>query len=122
LATINGTNNNDWLAGTAGADSIYGLNGHDTLKGGGGADRLDGGAHYDTAIYADSGAGVAVNLSTGRGYGGTAEGDTLFSIEAVWGSSYYDTLVGNYSDNDLYGLDGNDVLKGGGGYDYLDGG
>jgi Ca2+-binding RTX toxin-like protein len=122
MATINGTNNNDWLSGTAGADSIFGFNGQDTLKGGGGADRLDGGAHWDTAIYADSSAPVTVDLAQGRGYGGTAEGDTLFSIEGVWGSGYGDTLLGNYLANDLYGLDGDDVLWGGDGGDYIDGG
>jgi Ca2+-binding RTX toxin-like protein len=73
-------------------------------------------------FYSDSSVGVSVNLATGRGLGGTAEGDTYVSIEAVWGSSFNDTITGDGSANDLYGNDGNDVLKGGGGADGLDGG
>jgi hypothetical protein len=52
----------------------------------GGADRLDGGTGVDTVIYGDSNVGVGVNLATGYGYGGTAEGDTLIGIENVLGS------------------------------------
>jgi Ca2+-binding RTX toxin-like protein len=52
--------------------------------------------------------GVSVNLATGRGFGGTAEGDTYVSIENVYGSSFNDTITGNDGANELYGLDGND--------------
>jgi Ca2+-binding RTX toxin-like protein len=122
MATIYGSNYSNTLYGTSGADAIYGLGGNDSLKGAGGADHLDGGAGIDAALYSDSSVGVAVNLATGRGYGGTAEGDTLVSIENVFGSNYNDTLTGNSSANELRGGDGNDVLKGGGGNDYLEGG
>jgi Ca2+-binding RTX toxin-like protein len=122
MATINGTNNAETLYGTSSADSIFGFNGNDTLKGGGGADRLDGGNGIDTVFYGDSNVGVSVNLATGRGALGTAEGDTYVSIENVYGSSFNDTITGSDGDNQLYGLDGNDVLKGGGGSDSLDGG
>ncbi len=51
-----------------------------------------------------------------------AWGDTLFSIENVNGSSYYDDLlIGNDGANVLAGYGGNDTLKGGGGDDYLSG-
>jgi serralysin len=122
MATINGTNSGDSLYGTAAADIINGLNGNDTLKGFGGADRLDGGAGIDTVFYGDSTAGVGVNLATGRGVGGSAEGDTLISIENVFGSNFNDTLTGTSGANQLHGQDGNDVIKGGGGDDFLDGG
>src|SRR4051812_22673740 len=122
MATIKGTNLADTLYGTSGADVISGLGGDDTIKGGGGADQIDGGSGFDTIFYTDSSAGVSVNLATGRGIGGTAEGDTYVSIEAVWGSSFNDTLTGDNGANQLFGLDGNDVLKGGGGADSLDGG
>jgi Ca2+-binding RTX toxin-like protein len=121
-APVNGTNGNDWLNGTGEGESINGLNGDDVLKGFGGADRLDGGAGFDAAFYGDSAAGVAVNLVTGRGKGGSAEGDTLFNIENVYGSSSNDTLTGNNGINELYGLDGTDYLDGGNGSDTLDGG
>jgi len=122
MATINGTSSGDTLYGTSGSDIINGLNGNDSLKGFGGADRLDGGAGIDTVFYGDSTAGVGINLSTGRGVGGSAEGDTLISIENVFGSNFNDSLIGTTGRNELHGASGNDVLKGGGGDDWLDGG
>ena len=122
MATINGTNGGDSLYGGAAADVINGLNGNDTLKGFGGADRLDGGAGIDTVFYGDSSAGVGINLATGRGVGGSAEGDTLISVENVFGSNFNDTLTGTSGANELHGQDGNDVIKGGGGNDFLDDG
>jgi len=115
--TIKGTNGADALYGSSRSESIYGYGGNDTVKGFGGADQLDGGTGIDTAFYGDSTVGVSVNLATGRGFGGSAEGDTLVSIENLWGSEHNDTLTGNDGANELYGLNGNDVLKGGGGAD-----
>jgi Ca2+-binding RTX toxin-like protein len=122
MATINGTNSGDTLYGTAAADTINGLNGDDSLKGFGGADRLDGGNGIDTVFYGDSTAGVGINLDTGRGVGGSAEGDRFISIENVFGSNFNDSLIGSTAANRLHGQEGNDVIKGGGGNDYLDGG
>jgi Ca2+-binding RTX toxin-like protein len=116
------TGYSDVIIGNAGNDKIYGLGGDDMLKGGGGADVLHGGEGIDTATYEDSGVGVQVSLQSGTGYGGTAEGDTLISIENLYGSSYGDTLIGNAGDNKLEGAGGDDVLKGGGGADQLLGG
>jgi Ca2+-binding RTX toxin-like protein len=113
---------NDWLVGSSGADLIKGYGGNDTLKGGGGADRLDGGAGIDTALYIDSPTGVVVDLWTGRGWYGTADGDTLISIENLYGSAYRDLLFGTHGANELRGMDGDDQLVGYGGADLLDGG
>jgi Ca2+-binding RTX toxin-like protein len=112
----------DLIIGTDYRDTIYGLGGNDVLKGGGGADKLYGGEGTDTADYSDSGAGVQVSLGIGGGSGGTAEGDKLYDIENVSGSSYDDILMGDGDKNALYGEGGNDVLKGGGGADKLYGG
>jgi Ca2+-binding RTX toxin-like protein len=65
---------------------------------------------------------VTVNLIAGIGSGGTAQGDTLDSIENLYGSYYNDTFVGSAAANALYGLNGNDSLIGGAGADTLDGG
>jgi Ca2+-binding RTX toxin-like protein len=119
MAKIDGTNGADTLYGTSAADQISGLGGNDTLKGFGGADRLDGGLGIDTVFYGDSTVGVAVNLVTGRGFRGSAEGDTLFDIEDVFGSNHNDTLIGEGRANELHGANGNDILKGGGGADQL---
>jgi len=119
---ITGTAFADTLAGDAGKDDLRGGAGNDVLRGGAGADRLDGGAGIDTASYYTGTAGVVVNLSTGRGSGGEAQGDTLSGIENVSGSQGWDSLVGNAGANTLQGWAGNDVLVGGGGADTLTGG
>jgi Ca2+-binding RTX toxin-like protein len=116
------TNGADQIVGTDGVDHIHAAGGQDIIKGGGGADWIDGGADRDGASYEDSGAGVDVSLVTGKGHGGTAEGDTLISIEDLYGSKFDDKLVGNAQDNLLSGGEGNDTLKGGGGSDVLKGG
>ena len=56
-----------------------------------------------------------MDLQGGRGFGGSAEGDTLFSIENLFGSEHNDTLIGSVRGNELHGQGGNDILKGGGG-------
>ncbi|MBW8727467.1 MAG: hemolysin [Inquilinus limosus] len=110
------------LSGLAGNDVLSGLSGNDILIGGTGADVLNGGAGLDVASYESSAAGVTVDLTTGTGVGGDAQGDTLVSIERLFGSSSADTLTGNAGYNDLRGNGGNDVLNGGDGGDDLRGG
>ncbi len=127
--------------GYEGNDTITGV-GNTHFKGGGGADTLIGTGGIDTADYSDSPEGVNVNLITGVGFGGTAQGDRLFRIDIVIGSFYSDFLVGSTagaelhgpngndtliatglgSFNRLYGDNGDDRLKGSGGTDYLHGG
>jgi Ca2+-binding RTX toxin-like protein len=116
------TDFSDVIVGNAGADLIKGGGGHDAIKGGGGADFIDGGSGIDTAYYDDSSVGVTVNISTGTGKYGTAEGDTLVDIENLFGSAYNDRLIGNSGENRLEGAGGNDTLKGIGAADELLGG
>lgn len=92
------------------------------MEGGAGADSLNGGSGTDTASYADSSAGVTVNLTTGVHSGGDAEGDTLVSIEALTGSDYADNLTGNSSSNTINAGSGDDTLKGDTNGDTLTGG
>jgi Ca2+-binding RTX toxin-like protein len=116
---IYGYDGNDTIFGLAGDDMIYGQDDNDTIIGGFGADAIYGGYGTDTASYVDSHAGVVVSLASGTGSGGTAQGDTLDSIEYLTGSSYDDTLVGDDLHNALAGAEGADHLKGGGGDDSL---
>jgi Ca2+-binding RTX toxin-like protein len=113
------TNGADTIYGFGGNDLIFGLGGHDMIKGGGGADTIDGGAGSDFVNYTDSAEGVWVNLNSGQGFGGTAEGDTIANVEHVIGSYYDDSLTGDGGENLLYGLDGHDSLIGGAGDDRL---
>ena len=110
------------LNGDHGDDRISGGAGKDTLIGGAGADALDGGADVDVADYGSSFAGVAVDLRSGTGFGGHAEGDTLVNIEAVNGSRHDDRLRGDDEVNRLNGGAGDDNISAGGGRDTLIGG
>jgi len=119
---LEGNGSDNTLSGFGGRDIIKAGGGADTIEGGGGADTIDGGGGSDTASYADSNEGVRVNLVTGQGSGGTAEGDTLTSIENLLGSSYSDLLVGDATNNTIKAGRGIDLIEGGGGADTIDGG
>ena len=129
--TISGSGGNDDLTGGGGNDNLAGRNGddvlngnagNDQLSGGRGADTLIGGAGSDTVSYADSEQGVRIDLESGDGHGGRAEGDTLRSIENLTGSSLNDRLMGNSGANLLDGGAGDDIIIGGDGDDELIGG
>ncbi|MEO5374344.1 MAG: cadherin-like domain-containing protein, partial [Alphaproteobacteria bacterium] len=122
IESVLGSGLADTLSGSAGADTLSGAAGNDVLDGGAGADRLDGGAGADTATYARSSASVAVDLASGSGLGGDAEGDVLSGIEIVTGSAFDDTLMGGAGADTLQGGAGNDLLAGRSGADTLDGG
>ena len=74
-----------------------------------------------TVSYTHSDAGVTVDLAAGTAAGGDAEGDTLESLEEVWGSEHADMLMAGVAGSRLFGRGGDDVLEGGAGDDYLDG-
>lgn len=112
---------NDGLRGSGGNDTLDGGQDNDTLDGGSGADRLVGGSGTDTADYSVDNQGVTVNLATGAGTRGDAQGDTLFGIENLYGGSGVDILTGDDLDNILRGENGNDRLFGGLGNDTLEG-
>ena len=114
------------LRGSAHADTLTGDGTDNVLEGGAGADKLNGGGGSDTASYAHSAGGVAVDLTRAGGVQATtwpgdtdksnhdAAGDTLTSIKNLRGSAHNDELTGDATDN---------VLEGGGGeVDKLDGG
>ncbi len=122
----------DMLFGGAGNDNLDGGDGNDTLRGGAGVDILHGGGGIDMADYADSSAGVKIDLSqldldaaqgagdgAAIGHGGDAEGDRLFTIENLQGSAFADALSGGTGVNALWGGDGDDVLSGNSGGDTL---
>jgi len=102
---IQGEVGNDQLFGEAGMDDLWGQEGNDTFNGGPG---------FNFALFADSPNGVDVDLSVGEA---TGEGtDKLSGIQAVFGSDFDDTLVGDTTTNQFEGLEGNDTIDGGGGF------
>jgi Ca2+-binding RTX toxin-like protein len=107
----------DNLIGSEFDDTLIGDANANRLDGGAGADRLDGGLGIDTAGYSDSSAAVSVDLTTGMGTGGDAQGDTLIGIENLVGSRFNDVLRGNEASNTIEGGGGLDTMSGGAGAD-----
>ena len=129
---LTGMDGDDVLSGWGGDDDIQGGAGNDRLIGGPGADMLNGGpGSMDIASYTGSPGGVRVDLATSftdttderpAVRGGHAEGDSLTSIEVIWGSAFGDIFFGNHSPNHLFGNAGDDIIHGRGGNDLLRGG
>ena len=117
MENIIGSVSNDTLTGDGNINRLLGGAGNDRLTGGDGGDYLDGGANQDWASYTDSSGAVTVNLLTGTGSGGDAEGDQLIGIENLEGSINWDTLIGDDQANILSGLGGVDTYTGNGGAD-----
>ncbi|MGF6226156.1 Ca2+-binding RTX toxin-like protein [Inquilinus ginsengisoli] len=115
--TLIGNSGGNTLTGNAGADFLSGGDGNDVLRGGAGMDILDGGNGVDYVTYTENEVAVTVNLATGVGSGGNAQGDSYSSIENVNGSTVGDIIIGNASANVLNGWAGKDTLTGGGGAD-----
>ncbi len=135
-----GTRNADVLLGNAANNQFSGLNGSDFISGGAGQDRV----RYDRDAQFGGTKGVTVNLAAGTAVDGFGSTDTLISIEAVTGTNSADTLIGgdtklptsldNYEIYALGGDDtltagaydtllapgaGNDIVKGGAGFDQI---
>lgn len=121
-ADINGTAGVDTLNGTFRDETMIGLAGNDVFAGSAGADRIDGGADTDLVDYAASASGVTVNLATGAGSGGDAQGDTLIAIEQAYGSAFDDSLTGSAGADLIKGQDGADSIDAGAGDDMVHGG
>ncbi|MGH6959785.1 MAG: calcium-binding protein, partial [Dongiaceae bacterium] len=110
------------IIGSSFDDSLTADGGNNLLIGGLGADSLNGGLGIDTVDYSGSGDGIVVDLESGFGSGGDAQGDTLAGIENLVGTADDDALFGNSSANRLDGGGGDDLLAGGSGADTLLGG
>ena len=94
------------IVGTATNDSVFAISPAEIIDGAGGIDEVN---------YARSNSGVTIDLETGKGIGGYAQGDILTNIEKLTGSSYNDHFKGNAAYNYFYGGNGNDLLEAGSG-------
>jgi Ca2+-binding RTX toxin-like protein len=119
-----GGDGNDTINGGAGDDLLDGGDGDDLLRGQDGVDVFRGGAGIDTVDYSmESPFQLLVNLETNVASGGTASGDTFYSIENLIGSDdRIDRFIGTDAANHFWGQGGGDYFSGGGGDDILDGG
>jgi Ca2+-binding RTX toxin-like protein len=108
----------DHLSGGPGSDYLYD---GDTELGTVGPDVLDGGPGADTVVsYSLRRAPIRVDLARPGGDGESGEGDSLLTVEKVWGGRGNDVLLGNASANTLRGMDGVNVVRGRGGDDRLE--
>ena len=98
-------------------DTIRGDDGDNIIRGNLGADVIDGRGGFDTADYSQADNGVVVDLGTGTGSAGEAQGDTLIGIERLVGSEWIDTLIGGTADETFDGMFGDDLIMGGKGSD-----
>ena len=151
MATIYGTNSNDFLHGTSGSDILYGLNGNDwmyghegndTFHGGAGVDSYVGGAGDDIFYIENTGGETAIegsNQGTDKAYASVnftlptnvewliLTGNGYLGIGNNQSNSMEGNSSGNYLDgkggNDgIWGFGGNDIIVGGNGKDVLYGG
>ncbi|MGB6230565.1 MAG: hypothetical protein WBF53_10610, partial [Litorimonas sp.] len=121
--TLIASGNFAFILDGAGDDVVISTAESTFFRSGLGADSYTAGSGVDTISYFFSNAGVYIDLTTGSGFGGFAEGDTLSGIERLNGSrDFADTLIGDDADNRLLGYGGDDYLDGGAGDDIIGGG
>ncbi|MCI5049329.1 MAG: M10 family metallopeptidase C-terminal domain-containing protein, partial [Rickettsiales bacterium] len=127
--TIDGSKYDDSLDGGDGDDTINGGHGDDSLRGGlgddffkddAGEDSYDGGDGFDHVSYSGRQDNYTINLSTGV-VSTDEQTATIVSIEAVTGSFYADTIIGNSDNNYIDGYQGSDSIQGGDGDDTITG-
>jgi Ca2+-binding RTX toxin-like protein len=111
-ATIVGTDQNDVLNGTSGADAIVGLRGNDVINGLGGNDIICSGLGLDSINGGDG---------DDKLLGGNENDliDGAAGIDLIWGGTGWDRLIGGMGNDTIRGGIGNDRLFGGDGDDSL---
>jgi Ca2+-binding RTX toxin-like protein len=124
---VGGPGDYDEVAGDLGIDIVNGGPGdHDVVHGDYGWDRMSGGAgkgdvaSFATNVAGGRGAGVWASLEAHKAFGDGH--DKLFKFEALEGSAFSDTLIGDKRANTIDGGPGDDKIFGGGGHDRLIGG
>ncbi|AIL66063.1 Ca2+-binding protein, RTX toxin [Rickettsiales bacterium Ac37b] len=108
----------DKLVGGSGENKIFAGAGNDYILTGIGADEIDGGEGEDTISYEYASSGAVVNMKLGMSITGIDQ-NNFINIENVIGSEHNDQINGDYKDNKLYGLGGNDVIEAGAGNDII---
>ncbi|NER99041.1 MAG: calcium-binding protein [Symploca sp. SIO1B1] len=108
------------LIGSAFDDTLIGDDGNNSLIGNAGADYFDGGDGIDTVSFLENFA-ITADLSQNRATyiddTGVEVVETLINIENLIGAAFDDTLIGDNGNNLLRGEAGDDFLDGGDGID-----
>ncbi|MGL4813097.1 MAG: calcium-binding protein, partial [Beijerinckiaceae bacterium] len=133
---ISGGGDNDHLIGGSGDDTINGDSGDDLIRAGSGADANNGGSGYDRMIFLASefeqvgmsiveqvnDGPMTIDLENGAVNTGFAAGDTYSGIEEFIFAISSVTYRGDNSSDTIRLLDGNNVIEGRGGADFIYGG
>ena len=128
-ATINGTNGNDTLIGTAANNTINACYGNDSVEGGGRNDTIDGGTGNDRLV----GDGREIQCPPGAtsfsyctiGQTSTPGNDSISGgsgNDRIFGNAGRDSLSGGTGNDRISGESGNDSVSGGSGRDRISGG
>ncbi|MCY7400541.1 MAG: hypothetical protein LH477_06235 [Nocardioides sp.] len=115
---IDGLDGDDEIDGSGGDDVICGGAGRDLVEGGEGADRMhvDG----DTLSFRGSISGIVLDLDAGTATGAGAD-QLIGRPTYVLGSEHDDMIRGTGERDLVYGYGGSDRISGGGGRDRLNG-
>jgi Ca2+-binding RTX toxin-like protein len=112
-----------------GDDQLDGGDGNDVLRPGAGPtlgsddDALNGGAGFDSVVFEQRSAPVAVFMDGAPNDGAAGEADNVAGdVERLVGGQAEDTLVGGPAAETIDGFRGADTIRGGAGADTLDGG
>ena len=122
IEATNATNFDDVIIGSAADNSLRTYGGVDFVDGGAGFDEWQAVGPATGPIFTPNQA-VAVSYTAGTSFNGTINNDgfgttdTFASIERVLGSAFGDTFIGNDANNSFRGMNGADIINGGGGFD-----
>lgn len=120
--TIFGRGGNDTIDGRYGDDIIYGGDGNDWISGYAGADSFYGGEGVDTIDFTYSSSSATIDLENELTTFSSGTVEITDGFENVNGTNGANTIVGDSSDNTLNGMGGNDTIEGRAGNDTLIGG
>lgn len=120
--TLNGSYGNDIFYGDVGSDILNGGYGDDLFYGGAGADVHNGGYGTDTVSYSLSSTAIYLHLGDLAQSEGDAVGDTFSSIERIEGTDFNDEIIADSASNTIIGGLGDDIISGLNGNDTLLGG
>lgn len=76
-----------------------------------------GGPGFDFVSLEEATGGGTIDLTAGTAIA-PGMSVTLEEVEGGFGSAFADTLIGNGEQNEFFGMDGNDLINGMGGFDF----
>lgn len=119
---VEGSQFDDVLIGSAGADQIDGLGGNDQIQGRAGDDILNGGSGNDRIVGGQGNDQIAGGLGNDTVLGDDGSIDPAGKVTLVAGAGGDDQISGDEGDDRLYGQAGSDTINGGDGRDTIVGG